>query len=358
MVIVQGLAFSFVVGGFYGALTVALWHGGNDIVNTSSPGAIANKAAELIVFVNMAIAMVMGLGWIMGGLPEMAKAVGASEKIFEILDRQALINYGGGKILTKVDGSIQINDLKFAYPTREDKIVLNNFTMSVKQGKLLLWWGGSGSGKSTILSLIERFYDPQHGEVLLDGVDLKHLDPMWLRSQIGFVMQEPTLFAGTIADNIKFGCLEKHENISYNDMVLAATKANCHDFISKLPEKYDTVVGEQGTSLSGGQKQRIAIARAILKNPKILLLDEATSALDAESEFLVQEALNTLMEGRTTIIVAHRLSTIRNANTIYVFDNGKIAESGSHSSLLRVNGIYANLISKQRVRPLKSRNFR
>ena len=135
MVIVQGLAFSFVVGGFYGALTVALWHGGNDIVNTSSPDAIANEAAELIVFVQMAIAMVMGLGWIMGGLPEMAKAVGASEKIFEILDRQALINYGGGKILTEVDGNIQINDLKFSYPTREDKIVLNNFTMSVKQGK-------------------------------------------------------------------------------------------------------------------------------------------------------------------------------------------------------------------------------
>ena len=348
LVIVQGLAFSFVVGGFYGALTVALWHGGNDIVNTSSPDAIANEAAELIVFVQMAIAMVMGLGWIMGGLPEMAKAVGASEKIFEILDRQALINYGGGKILTEVDGNIQINDLKFSYPTREDKIVLNNFTMSVKQGETVALVGGSGSGKSTILSLIERFYDPQHGEVLLDGVDLKHLDPMWLRSQIGFVMQEPTLFAGTIADNIKFGCLEKHKDISYNDMVLAATKANCHDFISKLPEKYDTIVGEQGTSLSGGQKQRIAIARAILKDPKILLLDEATSALDAESEFLVQEALNKLMEGRTTIIVAHRLSTIRNANTIYVFDNGKIAESGSHTSLLRANGIYANLISKQR----------
>lgn len=348
LVIVQGLAFSFVVGGFYGALTVALWHGGNDIVNTSSPDAIANKAAELIVFVNMAIAMVMGLGWIMGGLPEMAKAVGASEKIFEILDRQALINYSGGKILTKVDGVIQINDLKFSYPTREDKVVLNNFTMSVKQGETVALVGGSGSGKSTILSLIERFYDPQHGEVRLDGVDLKHLDPMWLRSQIGFVMQEPTLFAGTIAENIKFGCLEKHESISYNDMVIAATKANCHDFISKLPEKYDTIVGEQGTSLSGGQKQRIAIARAILKDPKILLLDEATSALDAESEFLVQEALNKLMEGRTTIIVAHRLSTIRNANTIYVFDNGKIAESGSHTSLLRANGIYANLISKQR----------
>ena len=347
LVIVQGLAFSFVIGGFYGALTVALWHGGNDIVNTSSPTAIANKAAEIIVFVNMAIAMVMGLGWIMSGLPEMAKAMGASEKIFEILDRQSLINYSGGKILSKVDGKIDIDRIKFSYPTRVDKVVLNDFTMSVKQGETIALVGGSGSGKSTVLSLIERFYDPQNGAILLDGVDMRILDPMWLRSQIGFVMQEPTLFAGTIADNIKFGCALKHQTVSYNDMVVAAKKANCHDFISKLPEKYDTKVGEQGTSLSGGQKQRIAIARAILKDPKILLLDEATSALDAESEYLVQEALNILMKGRTTLIVAHRLSTIRNANTIHVFDNGKIAESGSHTALLRLNGIYANLISKQ-----------
>ena len=206
LVIVQGLAFSFVIGGFYGALTVALWHGGNDIVNTSSPTAIANKAAEIIVFVNMAIAMVMGLGWIMSGLPEMAKAIGASEKIFEILDRQSLINYSGGKILSKVDGKIDIDRIKFSYPTRVDKVVLNDFTMSVKQGETIALVGGSGSGKSTVLSLIERFYDPQNGAILLDGVDLRILDPMWLRSQIGFVMQEPTLFAGTIADNIKFGC--------------------------------------------------------------------------------------------------------------------------------------------------------
>ena len=217
--------------------------------------------------------------------------------------------------------------------------------MSVKEGSTVALVGGSGSGKSTVLAMIERFYDPLEGSVRLDGVDIRLLDPMWMRAQIGFVMQEPTLFAGTVAENIKFGC----EWVTEADVILAAKKANCHDFVSSLPQGYQTVVGEQGTSLSGGQKQRVAIARAILKDPKILLLDEATSALDAESEALVQDALDTLMRGRTTVIVAHRLSTIRNADTIFVFNDGVVAEQGSHEELLTIEGgMYSNLIAKQR----------
>eukprot|EP00945_MAST-04E_sp_MAST-4E-sp1_P005723 g5723.t1 len=345
LVVIQGLAFSMVLGGFYGALSIALWWGGSDIVdNAATPQELAYKASHLLVFVNMAIAMVMGLGWIMGGLPEMAKAVGASEKILEILDRQALVKYKGGKVFNSVRGEIVFEAVKFVYPTRDDKVVLNNFSLRVETGKTVALVGGSGSGKSTVLSLIERFYDPTEGSVRLDGVDLRILDPMWLRSQIGFVMQEPTLFAGTISENLRFGC----PNATEEEMIDASKKANCHSFISGLPNGYRTVVGEQGTSLSGGQKQRVAIARAILKNPRILLLDEATSALDAESESLVQDALDKLMKGRTTIIVAHRLSTIRNADKIHVFHEGVVAESGSHQELLRVGGIYANLIAKQR----------
>lgn len=346
LVVVQGLAFSLVLGGFYGALTIALWHGGLDLVDHfHDPSTVAKSATDLIVFMNMAIAMVMGLGWIMGGLPEMAKAVGASEKIFEILDRQALVNYDGGQALKVVKGNIDFEGIKFVYPTRKDKVVLENFSMSVKEGSTVALVGGSGSGKSTVLAMIERFYDPLEGSVRLDGVDIRLLDPMWMRAQIGFVMQEPTLFAGTVAENIKFGC----EWVTEADVILAAKKANCHDFVSSLPQGYQTVVGEQGTSLSGGQKQRVAIARAILKDPKILLLDEATSALDAESEALVQDALDTLMRGRTTVIVAHRLSTIRNADTIFVFNDGVVAEQGSHEELLTIEGgMYSNLIAKQR----------
>lgn len=357
LVVVQGLAFSVVFGGFYGALTVALWYGCNDIMTKGAhdPSYVASQTPSLVIFIQMAIAMVMGLGWIIGGLPEVAKAVGASKRLFEILDRQPLVNYCGGKKLDdgSVRGNIAMEGIKFVYPTREDKVVLENFNLTISEGETVALVGQSGSGKSTVLGMIERFYDPVEGSVRLDGVDLRILDPMWLRQKIGFVMQEPTLFAGTISENIRFGS----EWVSDEVMVDAAKQANAHNFISGLPSGYDTVVGENGTSLSGGQKQRIAIARAILKDPKILLLDEATSALDAKSEQLVQDALDKLMHGRTTVVVAHRLTTIENADKIHVFHEGKIAESGTHSSLLRKNGIYANLINKQRGSSYPNTNF-
>ena len=199
-----------------------------------------------------------------------------------------------------------------------------------------------------MLSLVERFYDPSNesndrGTVYLDGVNVKSLDPMWLRSHIGFVMQEPVLFSGTVRDNIRYG-----RPLATNaDIERAARVANAHDFITQLPEGYATLVGQNGASLSGGQKQRIAIARALVKDPSVLLLDEATSALDAESEYLVQQALDRLMEGRTTIVVAHRLSTIQAADVINVFEDGHIVESGAHDELVSLGGAYAELVKKQ-----------
>jgi ATP-binding cassette subfamily B (MDR/TAP) protein 1 len=203
--------------------------------------------------------------------------------------------------------------------------------------------GPSGSGKSTVIQILERFYDPLKGTVMIDDVDIKDFDLKWLRRNIGLVSQEPILFSGTIVENILLG----NPEASMEEVEKAAKLANAYDFIMNQPDGFKTLVGEIGTQLSGGQKQRIAIARAILKNPKILLLDEATSALDTESERLVQNALDNLMQGRTTIIIAHRLSTIRNANVIYVMLNGKIVEQGTHHQLLELNGVYTSLAAQQ-----------
>lgn len=202
--------------------------------------------------------------------------------------------------------------------------------------------GQSGCGKSTVISLLERFYEPDNGSILLDRVEISSLKVSWLRDQMGLVSQEPVLFSGTIRDNIAYG---KHEEVTEEDIVTAARAANAHEFISSMPQGYNTTVGERGTQLSGGQKQRIAIARAILKDPRILLLDEATSALDAESERIVQDALNGAMVGRTTVIVAHRLSTIQGADMIAVLKDGTIVEKGSHEMLMGIaGGAYASLV--------------
>ena len=203
--------------------------------------------------------------------------------------------------------------------------------------------GPSGSGKSTVAALLARFYDPQSGSVTLDGVDLRSLDPKWLREQVGAVSQEPVLFACSIAENIRYG----RQDASDADLIAAAKAANAHSFIEGFPEGYQTLVGERGVRLSGGQKQRLAIARAILKDPKILVLDEATSALDAESEHLVQEALERLMVGRTVLIIAHRLSTVRDADTVAVVDKGCVVEAGKHADLVAQDGVYKRLVERQ-----------
>ena len=247
--------------------------------------------------------------------------------------RKTLIDVqdGTGHRLEDVKGVINFNDVKFFYPTRKEAMVLKGFNFAVKPGQTVALVGPSGGGKSTVIQLLERFYDPVEGTVTIDGVEVKEFDLRWLRSQIGLVSQEPILFEGSIAENIRYGKVDATDE----EVIEAAKMANAHNFITNdLEGGYDCAVGERGAQLSGGQKQRVAIARAILKNPKILLLDEATSALDTESEALVQDALDKLMVGRTTIVIAHRLTTVRNADVINVINKGQLLESGSHNELV------------------------
>ncbi|KAF3786179.1 ABC transporter B family member 2 [Nymphaea thermarum] len=274
------------------------------------------------------------------------RAKAAAYSIFEMIERNnaSKASKTTGKTLEKVVGQIQLQNLCFSYPSRPDVPIFNKLNFDIPAGKIVALVGGSGSGKSTIISLIERFYEPTSGRILLDGHDIKQLDLKWLRNQIGLVNQEPALFATTIRENILYG----KEDATLEEITGAVKLSEAITFINNLPERYETQVGERGIQLSGGQKQRIAIARAILKNPSILLLDEATSALDAESEKSVQEALDRVMVGRTTVVVAHRLSTIRNADIIAVIQNGKIVESGTHEELIsNSRSAYSALVSLQ-----------
>lgn len=281
-------------------------------------------------------------------LTAFAAGQAAAYKMFETIKRKPLIDaYDvNGKVLEDIRGDIELKDVHFRYPARPDEDIFNGFSLFIPSGSTAALVGESGSGKSTVISLIERFYDPKSGEVLIDGVNLKEFQLKWIRSKIGLVSQEPVLFSSSIMENIAYG----KENATVEEIKAAAELANAAKFVDKLPHGLDTMVGEHGTQLSGGQKQRIAIARAILKDPRILLLDEATSALDAESERVVQEALDRVMVNRTTVIVAHRLSTVRNADMIAVIHRGKMVERGSHSELLRdPEGAYSQLIRLQEI---------
>ncbi|KAH8820173.1 P-loop containing nucleoside triphosphate hydrolase protein [Xylogone sp. PMI_703] len=288
-----------------------------------------------------------------------ANAVAAMGKIYGTIDRISPLDptTGEGNTLSHVEGTVELQNVKHIYPSRPDITVMSNVSLLIPAGKTTALVGASGSGKSTIISLIERFYQPVQGSILLDRYDIQTLNLRWLRQQVSLVSQEPRLFATSIFENIKFGLVNSvFENESEHQLrervKRAARTANAHDFIMELPEGYETQVGERGNLLSGGQRQRICIARAIIKNPKILLLDEATSALDTKSEGIVQAALDKAAEGRTTVVIAHRLSTIKTAHKIVVFDNGHIAEEGSHENLLNRNGIYSKLVAAQRMKEL------
>uniref|UniRef100_A0A8I6XVU7 MDR-like ABC transporter n=1 Tax=Hordeum vulgare subsp. vulgare TaxID=112509 RepID=A0A8I6XVU7_HORVV len=272
------------------------------------------------------------------------KARNSAVSVFSILDRKSKIDTSSdeGLMLENVTGDIDFSNVSFKYPSRPDVQIFSDFTLHIPSRKTIALVGESGSGKSTIIALLERFYDPDSGRISVDGVEIKSLRISWLRDQMGLVGQEPVLFNDTIRANITYG---KHGEANEEEITAVAKAANAHEFISSLPQGYDTPVGEKGVQLSGGQKQRVAIARAIIKDPKILLLDEATSSLDAESERIVQNALDRVMVSRTTIVVAHRLSTIRGADMIAVIKEGKIAEKGKHEALMRIkNGVYASLL--------------
>ncbi|KAM1187427.1 hypothetical protein ACFX2J_023354 [Malus domestica] len=288
----------------------------------------------------------LALGSGLSNLKYFSEACSAAERIMEVIRRVPKIDSDNmeGEILEDVSGEVEFKHVEFAYPSRPESIIFKDFNLTVPAGKTVALVGGSGSGKSTVIALLQRFYDPLGGEILLDGVAINKLQLKWLRSQMGLVSQEPALFATSIKENILFG----KEDAGIEEVTEAGKAANAHNFISQLPQGYDTQVGERGVQMSGGQKQRIAIARAIIKKPRILLLDEATSALDSESERVVQEALDKAAVGRTTIIIAHRLSTIRNADVIAVVQNGQVMETGSHDELSqRENGHYTSLVRLQ-----------
>ncbi|KAI9321889.1 P-loop containing nucleoside triphosphate hydrolase protein [Dichotomocladium elegans] len=340
--IVNGLGYGVFLFVLFGIFGLANWQCGQVVKNGELEGWRAMAAFFGMIFGSMSLLQVPGQ------LAALSTARGAAYKIFNTIDRVPEIDLDseGGILPKKIEGNIEFRNVKFSYPTRPDVPVLRNLSLNIQPGSTVAFVGPSGSGKSTAVQLIQRFYDTCAGQILVDGHDIRDLNLKWLRQQIGVVSQEPVLFNMTIRQNLLL-CVD--HKVSNEEIIRACKQANCHGFISKLPNGYETIAGEHGGMMSGGQKQRIAIARAILKNPAILLLDEATSALDTRSERLVQTALDAASANRTTIVIAHRLSTIRNADLIVVMRNGMIVEVGNHSELLQRKGVYTELVNKQQI---------
>ncbi|RCV15411.1 hypothetical protein SETIT_3G054200v2 [Setaria italica] len=335
-----GIGMAIVMVLLFCGYSLGIWYGAKLILEKGYSGAQVMNVIFAVLTGSLA------LGQASPSMKAFAAGQAAAYKMFETINREPEIDaYSAtGRKLDDIQGDIEFREVHFSYPTRPDEQIFRGFSLAVQSGTTVALVGQSGSGKSTVISLIERFYDPQLGEVLIDGVDLKEFQLRWIRSKIGLVSQEPVLFAASIRDNIAYG----KDNATDEEIRAAAELANASKFIDKMPQGLSTSVGEHGTQLSGGQKQRIAIARAILKNPRILLLDEATSALDTESERIVQEALDRVMTNRTTVIVAHRLSTVRNADTIAVIHRGSVVEKGSHHELVTdPEGAYSQLIRLQ-----------
>ena len=336
----RGAFSSFIIFCIFGAIVLLVWYA----VKLQSQDLLTQS--QLITFILYTIFV----GASIGGLPiqyaQIQKAVGATERVFDIIDEvtEPIRAESQHELSSRLAGKIQFKDVDFHYPSRSEIQVLKNLNFEVKAGETVAIVGPSGAGKSTIASLLLQFYKPTHGHILIDGESCAEMDLYSIRKEMAYVQQEVFLFGGSILENIQYGKFDA----SLGEVKAAAKKANAHQFIEAFPEQYHTIVGERGIQLSGGQRQRIAIARAILKDPSILILDEATSALDAESEHLVQEALQTLMQGRTSFVIAHRLSTIQNANQILVLEDGKLVEKGSHEELIKnTNGRYRNLVELQ-----------
>lgn len=318
---------------------LGLWYGGTLVRDNLANFGDVIKVFMVLIMSAFAVAETLSL------TPDLVKGGQALISVFTVLDRKTLVDADDpdGEVVNCVKGEIELKHVDFAYPSRPDVVIFKNLNLRIHAGHSVALVGASGSGKSSVISLIERFYDPNAGRVLVDGRDIRKLNLRSLRKQMALVQQEPALFATNIHENILYG----KETACESEIIEAAKTANAHNFISALPDGYKTEVGERGVQLSGGQKQRVAIARAVLRNPAILLLDEATSALDAESEKVVQEALNRLMQGRTTVVIAHRLSTIQGANTIAVVQDGTIIEQGSSKELLARKGAYHKLVNLQ-----------
>jgi len=332
----RGAFISFIIFALFGGIVAVMWYGASLV---SSGDMSVGELVSFVLYTTFIGGSIAGLGDIYG---QVQKAIGSSERVLEILDEEE--EQSAGVVKSSFLGKISFEEIGFHYPTRPEVEVLKSLSFHVNPGEKVALAGHSGAGKSTIIQLLLRFYEPQSGAIKVDDELLGSWDLKSLRSHIGVVPQEVLLFGGSIRENISYA----KPGASEDELVEAAKKANAWQFISQFPEGMETLVGERGVKLSGGQRQRIAIARAILKDPSILILDEATSSLDAESESLVQEALDELMKGRTTIIIAHRLATIRNVDRIYALSDGLIVEEGSHAELLqRENGFYSNLVRLQ-----------
>jgi ATP-binding cassette, subfamily B, bacterial len=323
-----------------GAIGVMLWVGGSDVISGEITG------GELAAFLFYSIIVGSAVGSISEVISELQRAAGAMERIVELLASESEIvevSHGASALEKNIEGKIDIDALAFSYPSRPDVKAIDGLTLSIKAGETLALVGPSGAGKSTIFDLLLRFFDPQAGTIHVDGIDIKSLELADLRAAFAIVSQQPVLFFGTIEDNLRYG----KPSATQDEIEHAAKVASAHEFIMALPKGYQTNLGDFGLGLSGGQKQRIAIARALLVDAPILLLDEATSALDAESENLIQGALDSMMQNRTTIVIAHRLATVKNADRIAVIEQGKLQAIGKHAELVQSNELYARLSELQ-----------
>ena len=323
----------------FGAIVVVLWVGGHDVMAGTITG---GELASFVFYASVVASAAGGLAEIMGDLQ---RAAGATERLFDLLDTKPLIVAPAAPAALQVPlmGAVNMEEVRFAYPLDPERDVLHGLDLAVEPGATVALVGPSGAGKTTIFQLLMRFYDPEAGRLTFDGVDLRQLDPVDLRSKIGLVPQEPMIFSANAWDNIRYG----RPDASDDEVREAAKAAAATEFLEKLPDGFDSFLGEKGVRLSGGQRQRIAIARAVLRDPTLLLLDEATSSLDAESERLVQEALERLREGRTSLVIAHRLATVLNADRIIVLDEGRVVATGTHNQLIEQGGLYARLAELQ-----------